>query len=220
MSEEQAPTLQSPEQLEQSRIMNAAKVEWEWWGNPQNRFPAEPDRIRAMSQGALVPVAWPNPYFGLIAPLRENEALRCLRPKASALLTQLCEELDGATGFSKMRNIRLIVTSLYRPDELQDSLTKTAGWYRAAPVGKSAHAAGAAFDIGIDSYYVLDSVTGSLVGTWKKDCPKPYDPGIMEAFRHILRTHMDAADTCNVIEEQRIVERKPVPACFHVCVAP
>jgi len=199
--------------------MNAAKVEWEWWGDPQNRFPTEPDRIRAMSQGALVPVMWPNPYFGLIAPLRENESLRCLNPKAYALLTQLCEELDGATGFSKIRNIRLIVTSLYRPDELQDSLRKTPGWYRAAPAGKSAHAAGAAFDIEISSYYVLDPATGSLIGTWKKGCPKPYDPAIMGKLRHILRTHMDAG-TCNVIEEQRIVERKPVPACFHVCVAP
>lgn len=199
--------------------MNAAKVEWEWWGDPQNRFPTEPDRIRAISEGALVPVIWPNPYFGLIAPLRENEPLRCLRPKAYALLTQLCEELDRATGFSKMRNFRLIVTSLYRPDKLQDSLGKTSGWYRAALVGKSAHAAGAAFDIGINSYYVLDPATGSLVGTWKEDCPKPYDPEIMEELRRILKTHMDTG-ICNVIEEHRIVETKPVPACFHVCVAP
>lgn len=209
---------------EHDHIMHKAKIEWQWWGNPQDRYGTAEARTRAIEHGLLVPVTWEygvdNELFGLSTNLHNNEGTssRYLRPEAYRFFTQLLVELKERTRHISP-NIRPIVTSLHRLDDTQRTLTESEQWYRAAPVGQSSHAAGAAFDIQIGKYYVAEQ-DSKLYGTWLPTHADRYDNRYDQILKELLDTYQDAT-VINYIMEHTIDDfGHKTPAVFHVCIAP
>ncbi len=205
--------------IEHAEILEASQVDRDWWLTLE-RFPTSQERDRALLEKKLVPVSIPNEYFTCPSFIRSDENLQLLRADTKNFLLKVCDDLDKRTGFSKA-GIRLSIISLYRSDENQDAIVQSEEWYRAALVGTSAHAAGAAFDISVRSHYQIDSVTGkmSTVNSWDDNSIQKYQPLIFEQLGDILSEY-SSIRACNVIVENVVEGENYSPTCFHVCTSP
>ncbi len=205
--------------VEHKNILKSSRMDRKWWGNLDVRFPGSEDRDRAVRLGRLVNVEIPNKYFTCPSDIRSDVNLQLLRPSAKKLLFQACQDLDNTIGYSRA-GIRLAVTSLYRSDTLQDEIVNSSEWYRAARVGTSAHAAGAAFDISLRSHYLVDSAGQiSGVNVWNDKLSLGYQPLIFESLGSILSSYANSG-FCNLIVENFIEDDQCTPTCFHVCISP
>lgn len=231
---EQHPELDvhAQRQLEHERIMREAVVEWQWWSEPTerpDRYGTKEARDAAIKNGALVEVAWQrgvdNGLFGISTNLHTNDGVssRFLRPEAHKFLYRILSEVQEKLG-GTVSIIRPIITSMHRIDDVQEALTESEEWYRAAPAGKSSHAAGAAFDIQAGKYYVSqkkDAMHTELVGTWRLP---GHTKSQAEAYNDMIRLALEPhiiAGTIHVIEEHTIDDSgKRTLAVFHICIAP
>ncbi len=207
-----------PKLSEQERIRKETKIERRWWRD--ERFATAEERAKAIKSGQLLPIEFPNEYFGLPAYLRGNKNYekRYLNKEGLALLSDILKELDTRTAFTN-KGIRLIITSLHRTDAHQESVRKSAYWYRAVNPGESSHASGAAFDINIRTYYILNRETQELVGTWVEGYEDLYDPTILIELIKILDEKKDSG-VCNYIIENTINQDGSYPSVIHICASP
>lgn len=205
--------------IEHKDIVNATRLDRLWWRNKSVRFPTIEDRDLAIRNGQLVPVEIPNDYFTSPSEIRNDKNLQLLRPSAKRFLFGLCYDLDRLIGYSRSGH-RLAVTTFYRSDEFQSNIVNSPEWYRAAKVGTSSHAAGAAFDISIRSHYSIKQDTGEMVGitTWNESVTR-YQPLIFECLENIITRYVENS-FCNLIIENTIEGSEYWPTCFHVCVSP
>lgn len=210
-------TEQELKQLEHGDIIAAAEQDRGWYLQPEWRFPTAEARDTAIANDFLTKVNACD-YFAFAADVRNDERLQYLRHEARALLLHVMKELDKRSNFTS-RGIKLIVNSLHRCDDLQNDLANGDGWYRVAPVGTSAHAAGAAFDINVRTHYVKYPNEAGWMGTWREEVSDRYAPDVIEQLAELL-SELAETGICNVIIENEVNGTDYCPTCFHICVSP
>jgi hypothetical protein len=215
-------SLTEEREAENREIIKATAREREWWP-AATRFLS-----REEANGSLVPVPHEGTYYQLIGTLRrgsaENGEPDELRPEARVMLEQISDEWALSMkqhGFSP-EGIRLAVTSLYRDETLQRSLTQGNGGYLAAPPQESSHLAGASFDISPTSYYLINE-DGTYKGIQQaNDQSGTYSPEVGRVLQSVLEKKAEA-EKVNFVVEHKVIEDngiKKVPTVFHICVNP
>lgn len=196
--------------IENQRTINAVGVELDWWGKSLIDDPG-----KAVSEGSLVVVPDEGEGYRLIYKLRSGEEPKLLNHKAFKLLKDISFAWRGYLSDMGVKSDELFlsVTSLYRPQSMQDEFVNKG--MNAAVV--SAHRAGAVIDFDPEGYYFgakrqpLNRLAGGA------------DAGVMDMLLYCL-VQMDEKGVCHLVAERRYETLAGAPRarlnCYHVCVSP
>lgn len=203
---------------EAKKIHRETAIERKWW-SLDSMFLTKQQSQHAVQHGLLVTVPQDQDGFHLIGRLNDTPQgePNTIRPIALSFLRYAVSLWQQKLN-TKLLNMHLAVTSLYRTEALQLRLSSGNTWYRAVGSKESSHLAGAAIDISCRSYYLKTANGFKPVQAW--------DPqtGIFEAAAmqqlHAVLVNLMRAEHCNLVVENKIEEGSVVPSVYHICTNP
>ncbi|MEK7605557.1 MAG: DUF5715 family protein [Patescibacteria group bacterium] len=200
--------------------MKETARERQWYPSDQRYLHQE-----SVPENTFVKVPHEGSYYQLIWRLRKADD-KGLEPEPDELRPEALSKMEEISLLwaQKMKEyglnpdtIRLAITSLYRTEKLQTSLTTGEGAYFAAPPRESSHLAGAAFDIDPNGYFVL---TGENTYVNVHKAGQVFNPQVIQILREVL-VEQAKNESINFVVENKIVPSDKVlthkPTVFHVC---